>query len=70
MDPKMNPGNCGTNNWRDELNRVVEGKKVVWRTNEQQHPWIQLDLKEEMSVIKGSESWAELSGVMSCRGEV
>ena len=52
---KMNPGSCGTKTWRDELNKVVRGKKVVWRTNAQQHPWLQLDLKEEMEVIKVSE---------------
>ena len=52
---KMNPGNCGTKTWRDELNKVVHGKKVVWRTNAQKHPWVQLDLKEEMNVLKVSE---------------
>ena len=49
---KMNPGNCGTKNWRDQLNKVVQGKKVVWRTNSQQHPWIQFDLSEEFEVVK------------------
>ena len=49
---KMNPGSCGTSSWRDLLNKVVGGKKVVWRTNSQQHPWLQLDLKREMNVIK------------------
>ena len=49
---KMNPGTCGTKNWRDLLNKVVQGKKVVWRTNAQQHPWIQFDLREEFQVIK------------------
>ena len=51
---KINPGTCGTPTWRDSLNKVVRGKKVVWRTNTQQHPWLQLDLKEEMNVIKVS----------------
>ena len=52
---KINPGTCGTATWRDSLNKVVRGKKVVWRTNAQQHPWLQLDLKEEMNVIKVSQ---------------
>ena len=52
---KINPGTCGTATWRDSLNKVVRGKKVVWRTNAQQHPWLQLDLKEELKVIKVSE---------------
>ena len=54
---KINPGTCGTPTWRDSLNKVVRGKKVVWRTNTQQHPWLQLDLKEEMNVIKVSQQW-------------
>ena len=52
---KINPGNCGSPSWRDSLNKVVQGKKVVWRTNAQKHPWVQFDLKEEMNVIKVSE---------------
>ena len=49
---KINPGSCGTKNWRNELNKVLQGKKVVWRTNSQQHPWVQLDLRVQMNVIK------------------
>ena len=58
---KVNPGSCGSQNWRNELNKVVRGKKVVWRTNAQQHPWLQLDLKEEMNVIKVSQQWLPFS---------
>ena len=58
---KINPGTCGTATWRDSLNKVVRGKKVVWRTNAQQHPWLQLDLKEELNIIKVSEQRLQFS---------
>ena len=49
---RINPGTCATNNWRNLFNTVTDGKKVVWRTNAQQHPWLQLDLNQEVNVIK------------------
>ena len=49
---QMNAGSCGTKNWRNLFNLVTDGKKVVWRTNAQQHPWLQLDLNQDLYVIK------------------
>ena len=49
---QMNGGSCATKNWRNLFNLVIDGKKVVWRTNAQQHPWLQLDLNQDLYVIK------------------
>ena len=49
---KINPGSCATKHWRNLFGIIEEGKKVVYRTNAQNYPWIQLDLGMEMEVIK------------------
>ena len=70
---KINLGSCGTKAWRDELNKVASGKKVVWRTNAGQHPWLQLDLKEELKVVKVSQHQLPVSPGPAnalCSGEV
>ena len=48
---KYNPGDCGTYNWRNVFGSVESGKKAIFRTNMQIHPWIQLDLGSELMVI-------------------
>ena len=52
---QINGGSCSTKNWRNLFNLVIDGKKVVWRTNAQQHPWLQLDLNQDLYVIKVRE---------------
>merc|ERR1712117_463094 len=49
---KINPGNCATRDWRNQFNLVTTGNKVVWRTNAQLMPWIQLDMRKDVRIIK------------------
>ena len=49
---KINPGNCATRDWRNQFNLVTAGNKVVWRTNAQLMPWIQLDMRKDVRIIK------------------
>ena len=47
----INPGSCGTYNWRNVFGMVENGKKAIFRTNSQVEPWIQLDLGHELLVV-------------------
>ena len=49
---QINGGSCATKDWRNKLNLVKDGKKVVWRTNSRTNAWIQLDMRTEMRIIK------------------
>ena len=48
---KSNPGSCATNNWRNVLGLIENGKRAIIRTNSQIQPWIQLDLGQELLVV-------------------
>ena len=48
---KTNPGYCGTHKWRNVFGSIESGKKAIFRTNMQIHPWIQLDLGTELMVV-------------------
>ena len=51
---QINGGSCATSDWRNKLNLVKDGKKVVWRTNQQPHAWVQLDMRTAMRIVKVS----------------
>ena len=53
---KMNPGVCAPGNWRNLLGLIEQGKRAIFRTNYQQQPWIQLDLGQELLVVRVSTS--------------
>lgn len=44
---KMNPGSGGDTNWRNMFAMVKGGKRLAWKTNAQQQPWVQFDLGAE-----------------------
>ena len=52
---KINPGICATNNWRNLLGQIENGKKAIFRTNYQMEPWIQLDLGHQLLVVSVSK---------------
>ena len=49
---QINGGSCATRDWRNKLNLIKDGKKVVWRTNSRTNAWIQFDMRTEMKIIK------------------
>ena len=62
---KYNPGVCGTNNWRNVFGSIERGRKAIFRTNMQIHPWIQLDLGSELMVVIVSNK-CHITIIMTC----
>ena len=67
---KINAGGCRTRDWRNKLNLIKDGKKVVWRTNHQVHPWIQFDMRAEVRIIKVSDNVTKIMKTIFDIGQI